>query len=163
MGRPSKLTPEVQKEICGHISRGLTYQDAARLSGVGRSTFMKWKADGETQESGPCRDLLDAVKDADSEFKKTHLNVIIKAATTPSIVTKKHVVKKGGKVVLEEITEEIRDSTWQASGWLLERKFPEEFGKRIEHAGKIDGPAPVYQLLPAKAEGENDAKDENTD
>ena len=30
-GRPTKLTPELQDEICGYIADGMTYADACRL------------------------------------------------------------------------------------------------------------------------------------
>ena len=138
-GRPSKLTPELQKEICDYIAvDGLLNKDACLIAGIATSTFCLWKAKGEKEgEPAIYSDFLEAIKTAEAKFKQKRLENIRKAGETD----------------------------WKAEAWQLERKFPEEFGRRIEHAGKIDGPAPVYQLLPAKAgdNGENDAKDETTD
>ena len=141
MGRPSKLTPELQKEICDYIGvDGLMDKDACLLAGISTASFCLWKKKG-SEEGAPevYSEFLEAIKEAEAGFKQKRLKNIRVAGD---------------------------EGDWKANAWLLERKYPEQFGRRIEHAGKIDGPAPVYQLLPAKAKdnGDNDAKkDEGTD
>jgi len=54
----------------------------------------------------------EAIEKAEYDFTQRHLEVIEKAAT--------------------------KDGTWQASAWMLERRYPSEYGKQVqEHQGAI--------------------------
>jgi len=103
MGRHSKLTPELQAEICKYISEGNTYDRACRLAGISDSIFYKWKARGEKEGAGIYLQFLQAQKRSLEQFKQTNIDIIQAAA---------------------------KEGTWQAAAWLLERKHPEEFGRR---------------------------------
>jgi len=103
MGRLSKLTPELQKEICGYISVGNTFERSCILANIAEKTFYIWKSKGRESKNGKYVQFLQAVKKAEEEFKRHHIANIAKASD------------KG---------------IWQASAWLLERKYPEEFGRR---------------------------------
>ena len=46
-GRPPKLTPQLQEEICGHIAQGCSYEDACTLCMIGRETLRRWRKAGE--------------------------------------------------------------------------------------------------------------------
>jgi len=108
IGRKTKLTPEVQTAIVQAVARGLPYCHARRLAGVGRSTFFNWMALGENLRVGTLyRDFRDAVKRADAQFVVEALG---------------HIQAAGKK-------------QWQAYAWLLERRFPEDFGRReyVDH------------------------------
>ena len=63
MGR-SKLTPETIATIARHISNGSYQTDAALAAGVHPDTLVHWLQDGADEESGPKRDLYDAVQKA---------------------------------------------------------------------------------------------------
>jgi transposase len=67
MGRPTKLTPEVQERLCEAIAAGNYYEPACAYAGVAYSTFMHWKTQGETAKSGPYRQFLEAVKEAEAK------------------------------------------------------------------------------------------------
>jgi len=101
IGRPTKLTPELAKEICGHIRDGLCDSDACLLVGISRITFMDWKKRGESGEQ-PFADFLSQTQEAVIEFKAYHLRNI-----------RRHSKKQS-----------------KPSEWLLERKFSNEFGQR---------------------------------
>jgi hypothetical protein len=45
MARPTKLTPEVQKQICEAIRHGATFDAAAQSAGVAYETFNEWRKD----------------------------------------------------------------------------------------------------------------------
>ena len=111
IGRPSKLTDILVKEICEYIATGNTFERACRLSNISESIFYDWKAKGEKEKQGKYLDFLEAVKKAEEEFKKTNIDIILNAA---------------------------KDGTWQAAAWLLERKHPEEFGRRDRVAISMD-------------------------
>ena len=117
MSRPTKLTPKLQAEICGYIENGNTFTRAFCLAGIGEKTFYQWKAQGETDiENG--KDTIhsqfaQAIKKAEEKFKAWNIQQIMNA----------------GK----------QSNHWQACAWLLERKYPDEFGRkeRVEHSGTI--------------------------
>ena len=117
IGRPSKLTDILVKEICEYIATGNTFERACRLSNISESIFYDWKAKGEKEKQGKYLDFLEAVKKAEEEFKKTNIDIILNAA---------------------------KDGTWQAAAWLLERKHPEEFGRRDRVAISMDSKLSDY-------------------
>ena len=138
MGRRSKLTPDLQATICGHIANGLTFKDAFTLAGVSESAFYKWRQRGEQAQSGKFREFVQALKDAESAFRETHLSVIRRAATEPSETVKEHIKRNPDGSELREVTRTRSPPMWAPSAWLLERKFPEEFGRRqIEVGGEV--------------------------
>ena len=67
MGRPSKLTPEVQERICQAIRAGNYYEAACAYAGIGYSTFRVWMIKGEKAKSGKYREFLEAVTRAEHE------------------------------------------------------------------------------------------------
>ena len=93
-GRPSALTPEVQRRLCDAIAAGNTRNDAAEYAGVGESTLRRWLAQGRHRRSGKFRALLAAVKKAEADAVVRNVAIIQKAAAT----------------------------SWQAAAWWLERK-----------------------------------------
>ena len=100
----SKLTPELTADVDKYISMGMTNQDVCNLVGIEESTFYKWLQTAE--EPGADEKYVkfsDTVKKALSNFKAQHVLNILKASKLPQ--------------------------HWQASAWMLERKFPKEFGK----------------------------------
>ena len=93
-GRPSALTPEVQRRLCDAVAAGNTRNDAAEYAGVGESTLRRWLAQGRRRRSGKFRALLAAVKKAEADAVVRNVAIIQKAAST----------------------------SWQAAAWWLERK-----------------------------------------
>jgi hypothetical protein len=47
-GRPTKLTPEVQRKLCASIRIGASYEEAAIASGISERTFAYWRRRAET-------------------------------------------------------------------------------------------------------------------
>ena len=100
MGRPTKLTPAIRDAICADLAAGLPRGTAAVRAGIDRATFFRWMKRGSRDRSGDYRDFRDAVKKAEASAEKLHLDRITAAGAT----------------------------TWQASAWVLERKWPERWG-----------------------------------
>ena len=91
----TKYNKKIVEELCDHIASGLTQKDAALLVGITTSCFHAWIENHEEFE--------EAVQKALSQFKQTHLSIILGAA---------------------------KDGTWQASAWMLERRFKDEWGRK---------------------------------
>ena len=107
-GRPTKLTPEVQDIIVDGINAGLTLRLTCARAGVGRTTFYDWLEKGEAAKSGALMEFSDAVSRA-------------KADSALRLVS---------QITLQAPTD------WRAAAFLLERRFPDDYGKRSEVTGK---------------------------
>ena len=119
MGRPLKLTDEVQETICNAIKAGNYSEIAAKYAGVSSTTFYKWMAlgDGDNAES-PYREFREAVENARAIAEVRNIGLIQQAAT---------------------------NGTWQAAAWYLERTAPARWGRRsaLEVTGAEGGPIRV--------------------
>ena len=104
MGRPSKLTPEVQERICSAIRAGNYYEAACAYAGIHYSTFRKWMQKGETAKSGKFREFFETIKKAEHE-----------AEVRMVAQWQKHMPEN-----------------WQAIATFLERRFPDRWGRRMD-------------------------------
>jgi transposase len=102
MGRPTKLTPEIQDKIIDAIQAG-NYQDAAaRYAGIDPATYYRWMSKGEDPDS-PYSEFREAIERAKAAAEVESVAIIKLAA---------------------------RDGTWQAAAWWLERTRPQKFGRK---------------------------------
>jgi transposase len=114
-GRPTKLTPDVQELIVDGINAGLTYGMTCARAGVTYATFYNWLKKGEVAKSGVLMEFFDAVSRA-------------KADSALRLVS---------QITLQAPTD------WRAAAFMLERRFPDDYGKRTEVTGKDGGPVKV--------------------
>ena len=106
MGRRSKLTPFVKKKIMECVELGMPINRAANAVGISSRTFERWKARGENP-NGDDDIFVSFVED----LEKSEANYI--------------------KRNLERIDRGAEKDASHAE-WGLERRFPSEFGKRME-------------------------------
>lgn len=104
-GPKSKLTNQLIDEIATYIENGLSNKDAADLCGVRDTTLYRWLREaeeldekGKPKNKQQCK-LKEAIIKAQAAFKAYHVQSITRASR----------------------------KAWQASAWLLERKFPDEY------------------------------------
>lgn len=100
MGRP-KLTKEMVEQAIKLKADGLSNGDIICALGVHESTFYRWIGEPKNKLQ---RELCEGLKKEEAEFKHTLLTTIRAAALA-------------------------RNQYWTAAAWLLERKFPDEYGK----------------------------------
>ena len=114
MARPTKLTPERHTAIVQAILAGNYAETAARYAGVATTTFYNWMNRGKDGKSGLYVEFVDAVENAKAQAEIRDVALIERAAKV----------------------------TWQAAAWMLERKFPDRWGRRekVELTGKDGGP-----------------------
>ena len=138
-GRPSKLTPELQEEICESIRAGNYIETSAARAGVHKASLYDWlkkagveldrvrrgKAEGlsfkVSERAQPYVRFLDAVKKAEAEAEARDVATIAKAA----------------------------EKQWQAAAWRLERKHYKRWGRRalMEHTSPDDKPVKVQRIV----------------
>lgn len=105
-GRKPKLTPELEKEFCAYVASGLTKKGAADAVCISETALYDWinrgQADKDKGKSTIYSQFLESVKKAEAKFKLTHIKNIKGAAD---------------------------EGAWQASAWLLERCYRDEYGR----------------------------------
>lgn len=105
IGRPPILTSVIIEQICDLIIEGRTIERAAKLSGVSATSIYRWLALGKKDDSEPIYlELVERVKEA-TECSEFELLQALRIAGSDS-------------------------KNWRAQAWLLERRFPEKYGKR---------------------------------
>ncbi len=129
MKRPTRLTKPLIEQLATYIENGNFAQDACKLADVSEAGYYKWLATGrailegeieKTRANALTVELVEAIKHADAKFKAYHLSNINRASRT----------------------------TWQASAWMLERRFPEEYGRRAENSVKVESEGAVTIYIP---------------
>jgi len=104
MARPSKLTPEIQKRIGKNIALGLTYRLAAESVGVTYKSFNLWNQKRQTEKSGKYYQFAQHIKKCNAE---------------------------GARKLLERLNDAAEAGNCQVCMWILSRRFPNEFGRRV--------------------------------
>lgn len=104
IGRPPKLNEQIIEEICDYIHQGTSLAKAANLAGVSESTIHRWMAAGMKSEPNS-------------------LTRVLYERVTEAIELSEHELLQYLRVSLEE------DRNWKVATWLLERRFPEKYGK----------------------------------
>jgi hypothetical protein len=101
-GRKCKLTDELTDIICENIELGLSYNLTCQAAGISFDTFNNWMKAGEAEESKKFSDFYDRVRASEAACAKESLERIRDAANT----------------------------NWNAAAWLLERRYPADYGKK---------------------------------
>ena len=137
-GRKTKLTAEVKELLLRGIRLGLTYKEAAQLAGIHEATFYRWKKMGEEARSGIFYEFCESLKRANVEAMVFHLKRINDVAKGGQKIIEEKVIFKRNNNTNDEIPiRRLRVTkntlpVWQASAWILERRFPDEWGKRAK-------------------------------
>lgn len=79
-GRPSKLTPKVQKAIVKALADGNYRTTAAKFAGVSYESFITWYGRGRTATSGNFRSFYDAVVAAETKAEMEMVRIIRREA-----------------------------------------------------------------------------------
>lgn len=110
MGRPTLFTPARIGIILESVRAGQSIARAAFRARVDDSTVCKWAERGEREADGPYFQFFNDLKAAEADCELALILTVKSAAKTQ----------------------------WQAGAWLLERKWPTEWGR----LGRLDLAAP---------------------
>lgn len=177
------------EHVVARIELGLAQEAAARESNISLRTLQNWRQRGAAaramqaqgkpidQRELPYIDFLEDLEAAEARWELRHLQRIDDAATRPQQVKKVTIQKElrpneRGELVMTEVgrTEVIeeRPSLWTASAWLLERKIPKRYARRVEiDDGSGEGRTPAERATDLAAaaraylQGVEDAKRES--
>jgi len=104
MARPSKLTPDITKRIGDGVSLGLTYALAAESAGITYKTFNDWMKLGRDSTSGKYFEFYQHIEQCNAN---------------------------GAKKLLQRLNDAAEAGNCQVCMWILERRFPEDFGRWV--------------------------------
>ncbi len=104
MSRPSKLTPEIQQKIGENIALGLSYSLAAEAAGVTYQSLNSWLKRGQTEKSGMYNPFFKHIQKCNAD---------------------------GARKLLERLNDAAAAGNCQVCMWILERRFPDCFGRRV--------------------------------
>lgn len=150
----SKLTKKRADVIAAAVLQGMPKEHTAALADITANTLAEWVRKGEKdrregKNTSHAR-LVHAIDHAEACRMKESLSRIQAAGkggakTVTTTVTK---TKQGVETTVTKETVEAGD--WKADSWWLERRFPEDFGRKIvrqEHTGKDGGPLSVLDIV----------------
>jgi transposase-like protein len=137
-GRPADLTDEVRRMICDALRKcAVSRKAAAQASGVRPNTLYEWiRRGGHAIARGDVNDrharLVMAMEQAEGEAQARLVGRVWELGAGGMIEvplldeSKRPVLDEEGKPVTQIIYEKPR---WEALAWLLERRFPQDFGR----------------------------------
>lgn len=123
MGAPTKLTADTQQEFLAALRTGCTRKDAARYVGVHPDTVYTWLKRG-------------AEPDAEDTYREFH-RLVYRAERTV-------------KIRALGFIQQAQETDWKAAAWWLERKHPDEFGRRDRL--RVDATAQITASLTVQDE-----------
>jgi len=112
MGRKSKLTKELIEKAAVLIEMGNYQKHVAQALGVSEETWYRWLREGERAKNGLKRQFYESIKKAEGRAIARHVSLIHQAA---------------------------QNGNWQAAAWLLERRYPQEWGRKDKFDFSSDG------------------------
>lgn len=136
IGRPTKLTPEIQAKMVMYLKRGNYVETSGHLCGLPTGTLYLWiKRGKEANAPKRYREFVEAIDAAIAEAEDNDVHVIQAAS-----VGYKAQYDAQGNVIRAE-----RGPNWKASAWRLERRHPRRWAnkERLELTGKDGAPLGV--------------------
>jgi transposase len=120
MARPSiPIEPYIEK-LCQALVLGATYELAARFAGISPDTFARWRQRMATARPGtPLARLRDRLTAAEGQAALRWLAQIQEAAS----------------------------ADWRAAAFMLERRYPEEYGRQVLAQRHRSAGAPAVRVL----------------
>lgn len=100
-GNKSKLTKQLIKKACQLKAKGYTNVQICQACGISESIFYAWQQEGGDREQPLSAELVEGLKKAEADKQAALLAMI----------------------------EEHGQQHWQALAWLMERQWPERFGR----------------------------------
>ena len=133
-GRPSKLTAETKAQLLEGVRAGLSYKLACADAGIHYNTLRNWVKRGEGAKNGEFLEFLEDLKRAEGGGAKRLVGLIQRSAN---------------------------EGHWKAAAWILERRYPETYGRKRFSGGaareKPNAPQRPAREAAARERTERDA------
>jgi hypothetical protein len=129
-GRKTLCDAALTKKVCAVLEKAQTIASACAVSGIGTTTYHSWIGRGEAGEAGFAEFAVSCGR-ARAKAKQKLTDIILKAAP----------------------------DDWKAAAWLLEKLYPNEYGKAWRGEPDLQpGPGePTTVILNVQRDAESDA------
>jgi len=135
--KPYKLDEAVIQMLEGLVAKGLPLALCASYADVSPMTFHRWLRLGQ---------------EPDAETKNPLQHKLYKAISKSRASAALKRIQN-----IQEISERESSNSWQASAWLLERTYPEHFGKRPDVEVTVNNNNPIPQAISSQSTEELEA------
>ena len=125
----SKLTVELQNEICTRIAQGMNKSDACAAVGIHRQTLHNWLRKGAAKEAEQYTDFYNAYQTAHRTAVQSSYQQLVQRVLEGDVQVRTEQDADGK--VLKVVKTETR--SWRSAVWLLEQRFPHLFGEAAEN------------------------------
>ncbi len=124
-----KFKPKTKKALLEALSAGATQKRACFLAGINRTTLYSWLKKGRERPGSKFHKFFLKVKEIEAREEINNLALIRKAAQGGNKYNETKVVLSEQKG--RELTTVTKTTlpTWTAAAWILERRFPEDYGR----------------------------------
>jgi hypothetical protein len=133
-----KLSEEAIEDVCRLVSEGHYVVTVCQMKGITRPTYYNWKDRGQEIE-----EKIENGKIKKSKLKKKDKLYLkfwqdIQKAEAMGEISNVSNIKKAGD-----------EGDWRASAWLLEKKYPEKFGKKnkVELDAKVETKRTIEDII----------------
>lgn len=132
-GRPPDISKEKQDMVVDALRLGCYMKTAADYAGVEFTTVTRWIELGAKEDEGAYRKFYEATKKAIGDSQRNALDSIKRASDGVEVTKTKTVTKqlKDGTKITEKTVEKSKLIQWQAAAWILERRHPDDWGRRM--------------------------------
>ena len=117
IGRPPKLTAEMIEQICDLLIEGSPIARSAMLTGISESTIYRWLAMGKSEGADPI--YVELVARVGEAIESSEFELLQRMRIAGS-----------------------KPDHWRATAWMLERRFPEKYGKNVSNQVGNQNPEP---------------------
>ena len=128
--RRRKFTRQNRKLIYEAIHTGLPISKAIGLTGLDRSTYYRWMKKGKDYQYPVHMRFRNAVMRIQAKLEIEKLNIIRDVAQGKYKIKKTRVKSsQNGNIEIVRIVK-TKAPDWKAAAWFLERRFPDEYGRK---------------------------------
>jgi hypothetical protein len=121
VGRPTKFTPELQERFLANLANSLYVETACALTNIHKSIFYDWMQQA--------RSAVERIK-RNPDDESTRPTAKEKALIAFMAEIEKVMEEKQSRLI-SVIEAAAARGFWQSAAWLLERRWPERYAKRI--------------------------------
>lgn len=147
IGRPNQCTPEVTEVICHAVRNGLPLTKAAALAGVDYQTLNRWRRKGcgelDCPNPEPYIAFWKSYQKAKADLQISMLSVLTDATKGGAVVAETTTERPDGTVVTNT---KYSAPQWTPAAWILERRFPQEFGRQTSTKMDVSGTVKTENL-----------------
>lgn len=118
--KPMKLSKKITNIIAEALRKGASIETAYSSGNISRRSYFGWRSQGKSILDKICEDDDIDLDDVDLTKKERMLVYFFWE-------TEKALAEYADTLI--EVVHEATPSDWRAAAWILEKRFPEEFGR----------------------------------